>query len=428
MLLGVIADDFTGASDIANTLAKGYGGVRGFATTQFLGVPRENARAECEAGVVALKTRSIPPEEAIAQSLEALAWLRAQGCRQIVFKYCSTFDSTPQGNIGPVGEALAAALGAKGVVVCPAFPGAGRTLYRGNLFVGDVPLNESSLRDHPLNPMTDSDIRRWLRQQAKQKVGSVNWDIVRKSGEALRAALHAAGEQGETLVVVDAISDEDLLTIGAAVKGAPLLTGGSGIALGLAANFASERSLSSEDTGFAGMTGREAVLAGSCSQATLSQIDHHLKAHPGMAIDVEQVMDGSLQVTTVVDFVLAHGGEAPLVYSSNNPQAVRKLQQEYGRETIADKLDGFFGSVASSLVANCVERLVVAGGETSGAVVSALDLDALTIGPEIAPGVPILTNPYPLALALKSGNFGQTDFFERALGMMAGREVGDTAR
>jgi len=423
MLLGVIADDFTGASDIANTLAKGFNGVRGFATTQFLGVPDDDAGADCEAGVVALKTRSMAPDEAIRQSLEALAWLQKQGCRQIIFKYCSTFDSTPQGNIGPVGEALAQALDARGVVVCPAFPGAGRTLYRGNLFVGDSLLNESSLKDHPLNPMTDSDIRRWLKLQTKQPVGSVNWDIVRKGGEALRAALDAAGERGETLVVVDAISDDDLLTIGAAVKGAPFLTGGSGIALGLAANFGPERHPTSTATRFSGMHGSEAVLAGSCSQATLSQIDHHLKTHPGLAIEVAAVMDGRMQVETAVDFVLSHRGASPLVYSSNDPAAVRRLQQEYGREEIAKKLDGFFGALARTLVANGIERLVVAGGETSGAVVSALKLDSLTIGPEIALGVPILTNPHPLALALKSGNFGQTNFFERALTMMSGQDV-----
>lgn len=421
MLLGVIADDFTGASDIANTLAKGHGGAPGLSTTQFLGIPEGPAPEGCEAGVVALKTRSIPADEAVAQSLQALAWLKAQGCRQIVFKYCSTFDSTPQGNIGPVGEALAAALGAKGVVVCPAFPGAGRTLYQGNLFVGDVPLNESSLRDHPLNPMTDSDLRRWLTLQAKASVGAVGWATVRQGGSAIRTALAAAASRNEVLVVVDAIIDEDLLAIGEAVAGAPLLTGGSGIALGLARNFARERSGAGIAAAFSAVDGPEAVLAGSCSKATLGQIEYHAARHPVLPIGVEAVMEGVLTPDMVVDFLVGHQGKAPLAYSSDAPENVRHLQESYGRETIAAKLDGFFATVARSLVDRGVQRLVVAGGETSGAVVSALDLDALTIGPEIAPGVPVVTSSRPLALALKSGNFGQTDFFERALDIMAGK-------
>lgn len=425
MLLGVIADDFTGASDIANTLAKNHKGVRGFATSQFLGIPDRDAPADCEAGVVSLKTRSVAPDVAVEQSLSALAWLQRQGCRQIVFKYCSTFDSTPEGNIGPVAEALAEALGAAGVVVCPAFPGAGRTLYRGNLFVGDVPLNESSLRDHPLNPMSDSDIRRWLALQARNPVGSVNWDTVRHGGKMLRDALADAAGRGDVLVVVDAISDDDLLAIGAAVKGAPLLTGGSGIALGLAANFASERHAPSHIDTEPRLTGAEAILAGSCSQATLAQIEHHLDDHPGLAIRVEEVMDDRFSARHAVEFIHSNRGKAPLLYSSNDPSAVRELQQQYGREAIAARLDGFFGAVAARLVADGVERLVIAGGETSGAVVSALDLDALTIGREIAPGVPVLYHGGSLALALKSGNFGQPDFFNRALAMMAGYEAGD---
>lgn len=419
MLLGVIADDFTGASDIANTLARDRAGVRGLTTTQFLGVPDQDAPAECEAGVVALKTRSVPAADAVSQSLAALHWLKAQGCRQIVFKYCSTFDSTPQGNIGPVVEALADALGVKGVVVCPAFPGAGRTLYRGTLFVGDVPLNESSLRDHPLNPMTDSDIRRWLARQARKPIGWVAWETVRQGDGALRLALDEAATRGETLVVVDAISDEDLSVIGSAVRGAPLVTGGSGIALGLAGNFASERLAPRTRSARPATQGSEAILAGSCSRATLSQIEHHLAKHPGLPIDVNAVMSGEQTVEAAVEFVRANAGRSPIVYSSNDPAAVRTLQDLFGREAIAEALDGFFGAVAKDLVAAGINRLVVAGGETSGAVVSALDMDMLDIGPEIAPGVPVLTNPRPLALALKSGNFGQTDFFERALNLMA---------
>lgn len=209
MLVGVVADDFTGAADIANTLAKGRGSAPGLATVQFLGIPAGPASPSCEAGVVALKSRSVPAAEAVAQSLAALAWLQRQGCRQVAFKYGSTFDSTPQGNIGPVAEALADALGVSGVVVCPAFPAAGRTVYQGNLFVGGVPLAESGMRAHPLNPMTDSDLRRCLRAQARHPVGAVPWETVRSGSAAIRSALAAAAARGERLVVVDAITDED---------------------------------------------------------------------------------------------------------------------------------------------------------------------------------------------------------------------------
>src|SRR5687767_6239875 len=226
MLLGVIADDFTGASDIANTLARGRDG-RGLTTTQFLGVPTGPAPAHCDAGVVALKSRSIAPAEAVAQSLAALDWLRAQGCRQFVFKYCSTFDSTPAGNIGPVGEALADALGVKGVPACPAFPAAGRTVYQGHLFVGDRLLSESSLRTHPLNPMTDPDIRRWLGLQSRQPVGLVPHATVAKGAAAVRTALDEAATRGECLVIVDAVNDDDLFAMGEACTDQPLLTGGS---------------------------------------------------------------------------------------------------------------------------------------------------------------------------------------------------------
>lgn len=422
MLLGVIADDFTGASDIANTLAKG-GGTRGLATVQFLGLPTAPAPASCEAGIVALKSRSIPAAEAVAQSLAALEWLLAQGCRQIVFKYCSTFDSTPEGNIGPVGEALATRLGVKGVVACPAFPGAGRTLYQGHLFVGDRLLNQSGLENHPLNPMSDADIRRWLARQTSSPVGLASWPAaVSRGGAALRTALDDAAARGETLVIVDAISDADLLTIGEAVADAPLITGGSGIALGLPRNFIAKGLAGGASSSFAPVAGAEAILAGSCSRATLGQIAEHAREHPTYNIDVAAVMAGSVTVATLVGFIRSNEGKAPLIYSSQGPDQVAALQARYGREVVAHALDALFASTAQALVAGGIRRLVVAGGETSGAVVSALGLDALAIGPEIDPGVPALatTRGAPLALALKSGNFGAVDFFAKALRIMEG--------
>ena len=417
MLLGVIADDFTGASDIANTLAKG-----GLSTVQFLGIPSRDAPETCEAGVVALKSRSIPVQEAIAFSMQALQWLKAQGCRQFVFKYCSTFDSTPQGNIGPVAEVLARALGVKGVPACPAFPTAGRTVYQGHLFVGDRLLNESGLENHPLNPMTDPDIRRWLQRQAQEPVGLVSWPRVRQGPEPIRGALADAAARGERLVIVDAVSDDDLLAIGEACFDEPLLTGGSGIALGLPGNFIRAGLVSGSGTAFHGVEGPEAVLAGSCSKATLEQVIVHAHDHPTLAVDVSEVMSGALTPDILAAYVRDHQGQAPLVFSSAPPEAVARLQQHYGREAVAHALDDLFARTARRLVDAGVRRLVVAGGETAGAVVSALGLDAVAIGPEIDPGVPALiaADGRPLALALKSGNFGAPDFFAKALRTLQG--------
>jgi len=415
MLLGVIADDFTGAGDIANTLAKGLPGEGGLMVTQYLGIPKTRAAEIVEAGVISLKTRSAPVEDAVAQSLAALEWLRAQGCEQFVFKYCSTFDSTPQGNIGPVGEALADALGVKGVVACPAFPTVGRTVHQGHLFVHNKLLSASSMRDHPLTPMSDSNIRRWLARQTNAPVGLVPAAIVRSGSAAVSKALDRAAMAGETLVICDAAVDEDLITLGLAAAGRRLVTGGSGIAIALAANFIREGRARGGLTAFDGVAGEAAILAGSCSTATRRQIASHAQNHPVMSLDIDAVMAGTLGVDQIVDFVEGHRGQVPLVYSSDDPSEVEQMQARYGRETLAHRLDGLFADAARALVDRGIRRLVVAGGETSGAIAQALDLDALTIGPEIDPGVPILASSHgDIALALKSGNFGAPDFFEKA--------------
>lgn len=423
MLLGVIADDFTGASDIANTLAKGLPGQGGLRTVQYLGVPRDKAAAEVEVGVIALKSRSIKPASAIEQSLAALHWLLEQGCKQIVFKYCSTFDSTPAGNIGPVAEALAEELGVKGVIACPAFPGAGRTIYQGHLFVKDQLLNESGLQNHPLNPMTDADIRRWLRLQTTADVGHVEIGVVFRGSAAVEEALAENAQQGRTLVIVDACTDDDLVAIGRAAASHRLVTGGSGIAIGLAANFIEQGLASGTGADVIGLKGPEAILVGSCSGATRGQVDIHRKSHPTLAIDVAGVMDGSVTTSDLVSFLLENQGSAPLVYSSGTPDEVRAIQERFGRENVATALDALFASTAQELIKAGIRRLVVAGGETSGAVVSALDLGALTIGAEIDPGVPVLLSggDNPVALALKSGNFGEPDFFSKALERLAGK-------
>ena len=319
MLLGVIADDFTGASDIANTLAQGVSGT-GLAVCQYLGIPQTAATPDIDAGVVALKSRSIAADAAVRQSLSALSWLQAQGCRQFVFKYCSTFDSTPDGNIGPVAEALADALGVKGVAACPAFPTVGRTVHQGHLFVQDRLLNESGMQDHPLTPMTDPDLRRWLARQTRTPVGLVPASVVRSGAASIRQALDAAAVRGETLAIVDAAIDADLQAIGLACKDASLLTGGSGIALGLPANFLAAHEAKGIVEPFSGIDGGDAILAGSCSAATRQQIEVHARTHPVLPIAVDDVMHGTIGPGDVIDFAMRHRGAVPLAFSSGSPE------------------------------------------------------------------------------------------------------------
>ncbi|MDE1161224.1 MAG: four-carbon acid sugar kinase family protein [Acidobacteriaceae bacterium] len=421
MLVGVIADDFTGAGDIANALAKGCGQEGGLTVAQYMGIPDKPAVHDVEAGVISLKTRSAPVAEAVAMSLEALTWLRAQGCRQILFKYCSTFDSTREGNIGPVAEALAQALGVKGVAACPAFPAAGRTVYQGHLFVHDRLLSESGMEKHPLTPMSDSNIRRWLSYQSTSEVGLVSERMVRSGAHHVRRALNEAAERGETLVIVDATCDEDLFTLGEACADAPLITGGSGIALHIPGDLIRRGLAKGSHVRFDGASGPEAILAGSCSGATRTQISIHAQEHPVLNIPVDKVMAGDIQPASLVEFVRRNTGKAPLVYSSSTPEQVMAAQAKFGREAVSTRLDALFAETARQLVSGGVKRLVVAGGETSGAVAQALDLGDLLIGPEIDPGVPIVISAKRnLVLAFKSGNFGRPEFFTHALSELEG--------
>ncbi|WP_170400878.1 3-oxo-tetronate kinase [Ruegeria arenilitoris] len=425
MLIGVIADDFTGGSDVANTLAKGVDGEGGLRTAQYPGVPTGPAAPDIDAGVVSLKSRSNPVEDAVRESLEALNWLMDQGCEQILFKYCSTFDSTPDGNIGPVADALTAVLDAHGVVVCPAFPTTGRTVYQGHLFVGGVLLSESGMQNHPLTPMTDPDLRRWLRLQSKNAVGHVPLSTVLAGAAQVRAAITNSAEK---YVVADAVSDEHLLTLGEALQGVPLVTGGSGIALGLPRNFIRSGMADANTPTAEGTSGPEAILAGSCSGATRGQLAEHQKAHPTYPIDVPGVMNGTVTVDDLLGFIAENTGNAPLVYSSGTPDEVKEIQAKFGREAVAETLDTLFADAARTLVQRGYRRIVVAGGETSGAVAKAvageLGAPAMRIGAEIDPGVPVLTlgGDQPISLALKSGNFGAPDFFAKALRIMEGQQ------
>ncbi|MBB3311099.1 uncharacterized protein YgbK (DUF1537 family) [Rhizobium sp. BK196] len=420
MLLGAIADDFTGASDLANTLARG-----GMATMQFVGPGR--GKVNCEAGVVALKTRSASVEDAVLQSMDAARWLLDQGCEQIFFKYCSTFDSTREGNIGPVAEALQRLTGADVTVVCPAFPATGRRVFMGHLFVKDKLLSESGMENHPLTPMTDPDIRRWLRYQTRGGVGSITLDTVREGSGAIRSRLRDELTDGNRLVVVDAIEDEDLMTIGEAVADHALVTGGSGLAQGLVGNFAKRGKLSGIPADVPVVTGPGVVLCGSCSLASQNQVACHLQNHPGLSIDPAAIVRGTMSVEIAARWVASNAADNPIVYSTTSPDVVSFVQQRFGREESAKILEDFFGSLAKRLADSGTRQIVVGGGETSGAVVEALGLKHMTIGAEIDPGVPVLVSEHsrpmrPIGLALKSGNFGSPDFFAKALDRIAGHE------
>ena len=368
MLLGAIADDFTGASDLANTLAKG-----GMSTVQFSGIG--HAVADCEAGVVALKTRSIPAADAVSQSLAAAHWLLDQGCEQIIFKYCSTFDSTPKGNIGPVAEALLDLLGAETAVVCPAFPGAGRRIFMGHLFVGDRLLSETGMRHHPLTPMTDPDIRRWLSLQPAGNVGGVALDTVRSGVDAIRAAFATEAQAGRRLVVTDAVADEDLMTTGAAIADHKLVTGGSGIAQGLPRNFRAKGKLSEMPAELPAVAGPGIVLCGSCSTASQQQVAFYATNHPSFAIDPSALMRGEITLNNVAGWIRDQGAQTPIVYSTAAEDTVADAQARFGRAAVAAKIEDFFATLARHLADTGTRRIVVGGGETSGAVVEALELE-----------------------------------------------------
>ena len=402
MKIGVIADDFTGASDIGLTLAEA-----GMSVAQFIGVPTEAPDPDLGAGVVALKSRTAPVAEAVAESLAACDWLLSQGARQIILKVCSTFDSTPEGNIGPVLDALAARLTAGPVIVCPAFPENGRSVYQGHLFVADRLLNESGMQDHPLTPMTDPDLRRVLGAQSSREIGHIPALTVGQG----RAAI-AAATTGDRHLITDAITDSDLIEIGAAVRDLPLLCGGSGIALGLPAN----HGMTPRTPGWRGIQGPGVVLSGSCSRATRAQVAEFAGHAPSLRIEAETAVGNGYDPARLADWALAQ--ERPgLIYSSADPDVVAAAQMRFGAGEAADVIESLFERLASELVRRGVRRIVVAGGETSGSVVRGLGAQQLRIGPRAAAGVPLLSSG-GLALALKSGNFGGPRFFQETLTAM----------
>ena len=420
-LLGCIADDFTGATDLANMLVRG-----GMRTVQTIGVPASNDAVQADALVVALKSRTIPAAEAVAQSLAALDWLRAQGCRQFFFKYCSTFDSTDAGNIGPVTDALLDALSAEVgatafTIACPAFPENGRTIYRGYLFVGDTLLNESGMENHPLTPMRDANLVRVLQRQTGSKVGLVRYDTVAKGVSSVRDSLDALRGDGVRIAIADAVSDADLYVLGEACADLTLITGGSGVALGLPANFRRAGLLAegNDAAQLPRVEGLSTVLAGSASKATNAQVAVWRETRPAFRIDPLAAARGEPVIEQALAFAQPYldKAEPVLIYATATPDEVKAVQRELGVNEAGHLVESTLASIARGLHERGVRKFVVAGGETSGAVVQALDVRTLRIGAQIDPGVPATatTDADPLALALKSGNFGTTDFFDKAL-------------
>jgi len=415
--LGCIADDYTGASDLANTLTRA-----GLRTVQTIGVPASDlAMPEVDAVVVSLKSRSIEAGIAVERSRAAEKWLRGRGAAHVLFKICSTFDSTDKGNIGPVMDALCADSGDSIVLVTPAFPETGRTVYMGNLFVGAVPLNESPLKDHPLNPMHDSNLVRVLARQSKTKVGLVDLATVTRGADAVRARLADLAGQGCGAAVIDAVFDRDLETIGAVAVGHKVSVGASGIGLGLARALAAGKAAVSSDASDKPVGGPAACLAGSCSQATLGQIASAEKVMPVFHLDPDQVVKGKDEARRALAWARERLGSGPLlIASSATPDQVAALQSRHGRDAAGHAIEQAMADIAEGLVQSGVHRLVVAGGETSGAVVDRLKIPGFLVGVEIAPGVPVLraVGAKAMLLALKSGNFGGPQFFSDALSLM----------
>ena len=421
VILGCIADDFTGATDLCNTLVR-----QGLRTIQLIDVPATTDPVpDVDAVVIALKSRTIPAAEAIRQSLAALTWLQAAGCRQFFFKYCSTFDSTDDGNIGPVAVALLHALKSDFTIACPVFPETGRTLFKGHLFVGDQLLSDTHMRSHPLTPMTDSNLVAVLQRQTDLSVGLAAFDDVAAGPDRLQARFAELRQDGHSFAIVDAVCDADLMTIGAACADLPLITGGSGVAMGLPAVYRNRGWLDGAAPDHAAVStavsGGAAVLSGSCSAATLEQVSRFAAQQPQFQIDPLALATGQDVAAEALQWALPKLSAGPvLISASAAPRAVKAVQEQLGSSEAGALVEQCIARIAEGLVAAGVRRMVLAGGETSGAVVAKLNIKGLQIGAQIAPGVPatVTTGTPAIALALKSGNFGGPDFFAEALDRM----------
>ncbi|PSH59027.1 serine kinase [Phyllobacterium brassicacearum] len=423
ILLGSIADDYTGASDLANTLMK-----NGLRTVQTVGIPDPSlALPDVDAVVVSLKIRSVAAAEAVAAATAADGWLRKRGAIHVLYKICSTFDSTDTGNIGPVTNALSGGSADSVVLVTPAFPETGRTVYLGHLFVGEQLLNESPLKDHPLNPMHDANLVRVMARQSRGAVGLVGLSTVSDGPEAVKTRLETLRATGVTAAIADAIFERDLETLGTVALQTWVSTGASGLGLGLARALVRSGQVPLRTGATADairpVGGLAAIVAGSCSKATLQQLAIAEQSMPVLRLDPERLLAGSEEINAAISWAGDRISAGPIVIAASAaPEMVSQLQSRYGRDASGHAIESATSSIAAELVARGVRRMVIAGGETSGAAVDRLGIPAFLIGPEIAPGVPVLRTignvQGDMLLALKSGNFGGGDFFAAALAMM----------
>ncbi|MEJ2913662.1 3-oxo-tetronate kinase [Pseudoalteromonas sp. C12FD-1] len=414
MRIGVIADDFTGATDIASFLV-----VNGLSAIQYSGTPKKtiNTAASTDAIVISLKSRSCLVNEAISDSLEALEWLKAQGCSKFYFKYCSTFDSTSQGNIGPVTDALLEALNCKHTIVCPALPVNGRCVINGHLFVNHQRLNESGMKDHPVTPMLESKVELLMNNQSKGLATSVFYNDVEKGSEHLKKTMDTLFDKGSNYIVVDAFTDQHLNIIAQASFELPLVTGGSGLAAGIAQSFKNKSLRKTQLKSITPLAAPSVVISGSCSQMTNAQVNMYLNLAPHFQVDVGECINNSAYDDEICQWVLNHQNTdlAPLVYATAPKEQLKITQNKYGEEKSSAAVEALFAKVCKKLQFAGVKNFVVAGGETSGSVTKALDVEALEIGAQIVPGVPwVKALNTSIFLALKSGNFGDIDFFIKA--------------
>ncbi|WP_281857755.1 3-oxo-tetronate kinase [Litoreibacter halocynthiae] len=413
-VLGCIADDFTGATDLAGLLARS-----GVKVNLHMGVPDAPPSDTAAFEVIALKCRTEPTHVAVAECLRALDWLKAAGAERFFWKYCSTFDSTAEGNIGPVAEALMDKLGAEQTIYCPAFPENGRAIFMGNLFVGEQPLAESPMKDHPLTPMRDSNLMRLLEPQVTRPVGLANRLVVEKGADALRVRLAALQADGVAHVVVDAVSNDDLYVISEACRDMVLLTGGSAVAMALPELYLEDGTLKADAPKMEAplLADGAIVLSGSCSAMTRAQVAAYLEQADGYRLDpLDLAQNGA-------DAALAWLEKQPvesakIIYATAEPSSVKAAQEKLGVAKAGQLVEDALAALAVKARDLGVRRFVVAGGETSGAVTKALGVRRLTIGAEIAPGVPwcfATSDGHDIALTLKSGNFGAESFFADAL-------------
>lgn len=413
MLLGVIADDFTGATDIAGFLVE-----NGMRTVQLNGIPKQQVDINADAVVISLKSRSCPVDEAINDSVAALKWLQDNGCQQFYFKYCSTFDSTAEGNIGPVTDALLAELNEDFTIVCPALPVNGRTVYNGHLFVFQDLLSDSGMRNHPVTPMTDSSLIRMMDAQSQGSSGLVNFQVIEQGSQAVSERFESLKQQSVRYAVVDAFNSDHLVTLGKAAKSLKLVTGGSGLAAGIAKNWA-EHLADQSDAKKAGNPTKAptVVFSGSCSVMTNQQVAVYKQQAPHFAIDVKACLTDEAYSNLVFDWVMTNIDSefAPLVYATAEATALKAIQEEFGAQVSSHAVEQLFSKLAIKLQQHGVKNFIVAGGETSGVVTQSLSVTGFHIGPQIAPGVPwVKSVDDELSLALKSGNFGDEHFFAKA--------------